>query len=456
MYAIVDIETTGGNPSISGITEICVVITDGTTIHQVYETFVNPGTRIPGYITSLTGITDDMIENAPSFANIANDLYHLLHDKVFVAHNVNFDYSFLKSAFGSLGFSFNPMKLCTVKLARKAFPQRKSYSLGNICSSLGIEISNRHRAGGDAMATAELFGRCLNNIGHEQILKMARTSVRKIQLPPGLDEKVIATIPETPGIYHFLGDKGKRLYTGKANNLRKRIHQHFDVTRGKSAIQLEKVLSLDWEECGNELISLLEEAVAINKYWPEWNVAGKSIGSKYALIHYKTGSGMVKLQTEKRRKGSITGIPFPRLGDAQKMLSKLIGEHDLCPVLIRMNGTCFTPGCYCSLEKAELVVSEHNERVFKAINSLTNSKDKVIITGPGRISGEYSITVIENGAVKGWGFIDSDTDVSNPEIVIAVKPDLPETRDIINAFLRKEIDGRIGQFKILKTQKQTI
>lgn len=453
LFAIVDIETTGGSPADSGITEICAVITDGQKVIQVFETMINPGVPIPRYISSLTGITDAMIENAPTFATIASELYHLLHDKIFIAHNVNFDFGFLKSAFGALGYSFMPMKLCTVKLSRKAFPNRQRYSLGNICSSLGIEVKQRHRAGGDAIATAELFMRCAGVLGMEFILKSAKTSGRKTILPPQINEGLLTNIPETPGIYHFIGNKKERLYTGKAINLNKRIRQHFDTKRGKTALQLEQIHDIEWEECGNELMALLTEAEAIHKYWPKWNVAGKTVGPKYALVHYKTGNNMLKLQMEKRLKGSLNGIPFPRLSDARKMLTKLIKDFELCPVLIRMNGICYTPGCYCQYEDEAERTAEHNEKISNAIHSLKVMNEQILIQGSGRTVDETGLILIRNGAVSGWGFVDSSHQVSNPDeldMLIPRKPDLPETRDIITAFLRNATDGRNGAYRILK------
>src|SRR5260221_613085 len=157
MYAVVDIETTGGYAAAHGITEISVYIHDGERVVKHFETLINPKQHIPYYITALTGISNAMVVDAPLFDEIAETLYELLSENIFVAHNVNFDYSFVKHHLKNAGLDLTTKKLCTVRLGRKVFPGLPSYSLGNLCRSLGIRIENRHRAGGDAKATVLLL-----------------------------------------------------------------------------------------------------------------------------------------------------------------------------------------------------------------------------------------------------------------------------------------------------------
>ena len=157
VFGITDMECTGGYASGNGITEVAVYIHDGQQVVDQFETLINPGHPIPRFIQSLTGITDEMVQLAPRFEEIAPRLLELLQGKVFVAHNVNFDYSFLKHEFERAGFDFETRKLCTVRYTRKIFPKLASYSLGNLCRHFDIQIYNRHRAGGDAHATVSLF-----------------------------------------------------------------------------------------------------------------------------------------------------------------------------------------------------------------------------------------------------------------------------------------------------------
>jgi DNA polymerase-3 subunit epsilon len=157
MYAVVDIETTGGSARLERITEIAVYIHDGTRIVEEYSTLVNPERNIPYFITSLTGITNEMVEDAPRFFEVARRIVELTEGKTFVAHNARFDYSFIRQEFSMLGYNFRRPMLDTVALSRKLLPGHRSYSLGNLCSDLGIEINGRHRASGDALATVRLL-----------------------------------------------------------------------------------------------------------------------------------------------------------------------------------------------------------------------------------------------------------------------------------------------------------
>jgi DNA polymerase III subunit epsilon len=174
LYAIVDIETTGGSAVNSGITEIAIHIHDGEKVVQHFTSLINPERRIPDFITALTGVSNTMIASAPTFKELAPTIYELLSDNIFVAHNVNFDYSFIFHQLKQCGFNLNVNKLCTVRLARKALPGFPSYSLGKICRSLNIAIDGRHRADGDAKATAILFEKILAEGGMEYIDKMLK------------------------------------------------------------------------------------------------------------------------------------------------------------------------------------------------------------------------------------------------------------------------------------------
>ena len=172
MYSIVDIETTGGLASGNNITEIAIIVHDGKDVIRQFQSLINPQKYIPSFITGLTGISNAMVATAPTFAEIASDVYEILCDTIFVAHNVSFDYSFIDSQLKSAGYILSSKKLCTIRLSRKVFPGLESYSLGKLCRSLNIEIEDRHRAYGDAKATTILFEKLLKAGGTEHIEKM--------------------------------------------------------------------------------------------------------------------------------------------------------------------------------------------------------------------------------------------------------------------------------------------
>ncbi len=220
-FAVVDIETTGGFASGNGITEISIQIHDGNEVIEQFDTLINPQHAIPPYIEALTGITNEMVENAPKFDAIAERVYELLKDKIFVAHNVNFDYSFVKHHLALAGYDLQCKKLCTVRLSRKIFPGLASYSLGKLCTSLAINIENRHRAGGDAAATAILLAYYLQSDTEGHIDQSLNRSSKEQVLPPNLSRSVIDNIPQKPGVYYFKDHKSTVIYIGKAKNLQK-------------------------------------------------------------------------------------------------------------------------------------------------------------------------------------------------------------------------------------------
>lgn len=171
MFSIIDIETTGNRYKFGKITEIAIYQHNGQRITGSYSTLINPEMDIPYFITELTGINNEMVKDAPKFYEVAKTIVEMTMGRTFVAHNVQFDYKFIREEFERLGYDFNRKTMCTVQLSRKLLPGHRSYSLGRLCSDLGITINGRHRAAGDALATVKLFEILLNKneiIGHPQ------------------------------------------------------------------------------------------------------------------------------------------------------------------------------------------------------------------------------------------------------------------------------------------------
>ncbi|MCU0382501.1 MAG: 3'-5' exonuclease, partial [Cyclobacteriaceae bacterium] len=195
MYAIVDIETTGGYAENHRITEIAIAWHDGIQAGEVYRTLINPERNIPSYITGLTGITNEMVATAPRFAEVAHEIFDRIKDKIFVAHNAHFDYSFLKKELEQVGFRWQTKKLCTVRLSRKIIPGLRSYSLGNLAESLGIQINNRHRAEGDALATVKVFDTLLRRDQQGVIIKALKRNSGETILPPNLEKSEFDRLP---------------------------------------------------------------------------------------------------------------------------------------------------------------------------------------------------------------------------------------------------------------------
>ena len=227
-FAIVDIETTGGASKTRGITEIGIVITNGEKELARWSSLINPFESIPPRITALTGITNEMVCDAPGFVDVADEVESLLSDCVFVAHNVGFDYAFIRGHFEAIGRSWQRPKLCTVRLARKAFPGLPRYGLGAICDARNIPHLDRHRAMGDAEATVELFHQILaEERGKLAISDALKRGTREQWMPQHVQAEEFDALPDEPGVYWFLDCQAKPLYIGMSIKLQQRVRSHF-------------------------------------------------------------------------------------------------------------------------------------------------------------------------------------------------------------------------------------
>lgn len=411
LYAVVDIETTGGHASANGITEVAINIHDGNKIVESYTTLINPGQPIPVYITALTGIDDHMLMNAPTFDDVALQIYQLLNDKVFVAHNVNFDYSFLKHHLAASGYDLQCKKLCTVRLSRKLFPGKSSYSLGKLCTALQIPIQNRHRAAGDADATSILFNLLLEYDQEGIIAEMLKKTSKEQVLPPHLDQASILRLPNQPGVYYFKDNKGKIIYVGKAKNLKKRVTSHFTGNTPNRQRQdfLRTIHHVDYVICGTELMALILEANEIKRLWPENNRAMKRYEHKYDLYVFEDQNGYLRLAIDKHKKNNNALQSFNSLLEGYNFLNQLVDKYQLCAKLCYLqktatkcyaheNGQCF--GACSGIE----TVSVYNKKLNAALNDVQNQQLSFALVDEGRKEDEFSCLVVENGKFYGMGY----------------------------------------------------
>ncbi|KRD08353.1 DNA polymerase III subunit epsilon [Flavobacterium sp. Root901] len=418
-YAIVDIETTGGNASHSRITEIAIIIHDGTTVLDRYETLVNPQKDIPPSIFGLTGINNEMVAHAPIFDDISEKVLEMLTDRIFVAHNVNFDYSFVHHQLEQAGFKWSAKKLCTVRAARKIKPGLGSYSLGNLCNSLNISLENRHRAGGDADATALLFS-LLREWDDEGVIdKMIKKTAQDQRLPPNLPPEDFNALPEKPGVYYFYNQAKKVIYVGKAINLKKRVTSHFTGNNINPQRQhfLRDIYGISFEVCATELMALLLECTEIKKLWPTYNRALKRFEAKFGIYQYEARNGYKYLAIGKVSKFQICIHEFNSLHVGINLLRSLAEQfeidHRFCKYSRPEEGEFFyTP------EIKELPdVFLHNEQVDNAIDFLLNNRPTFAIIDKGRSADERSCIWVENGRFHGMGYIPREVAVNDPEDV---------------------------------------
>ena len=409
LYAIVDIETTGTYASSNSITEIAILLHDGEKVIDKFSSLINPGKTIPPFITRLTGISNEMLSSAPPFSVVAKRIWTMTENAVFVAHNVNFDFSFIREEFKQLGADFKRKKLCTVKLSRAAFPGHASYSLGTICNQLGIKISDRHRALGDAEATVKLFEKCIAVDDQKHLFELLKRNPLQTVLPPSLPPSKFNDLPESIGVYYFHDCNGKIIYVGKAVNIKKRIYSHF-TGKGKNRLAfMEAIADITFQICGTELIALLLESEEIKRHFPKYNKALKFDKAYFALSEYHNQKGIRQLIFSKAHKSIAAIKTYNSYDKATEDVRALVEEFELC---VKYSGLQSTQGpCYnYQLNKCKGVcvglesVDSYNKRVDEAIESNSQFKSDILID-TGRVDGERSILLIENGKYLGFGYI---------------------------------------------------
>ena len=412
LYAIVDIETTGGNASGSRITEIAILIHNGTKVIERFETLVNPEREIPLPIVALTGISNAMVRKAPLFREIAPTVFELLSGKVFVAHSVNFDYSFVRHELQEAGFKWTAKKLCTIRAARKIRPGLGSYGLGNLCRALEIPNENRHRAGGDANATAVLFSKLLAWDIDGVIGKMVKKTAQDQRLPPNLPPEDFEKLPSKPGVYYFYNQYRKVIYVGKAVNLKKRVASHFTGHSVKPQRQhfLRDIHGISFEVCATELMALLLECVEIKKLWPAYNTALKRFEPKFGLFEYEARNGYRYLAVGKRAKLQPCVREFGTLYDGIETLRTLVDQFAIDQRFVKF-GLANNGEFYVSSEVSNLPdLRKHNRKVQKAVNFLAQQAFSFAIIDKGRSAGERSCIWVEEGCFYGMGYLPSSLD----------------------------------------------
>jgi DNA polymerase-3 subunit epsilon len=452
LYAIVDIETTGGQFNEEGITEIAIYKFDGHEIVDQFISLVNPEKEIQPFVVKLTGINNAMLRSAPKFYEVAKRIIEITEGCILVAHNTSFDYRILRTEFNRLGYDFVKPTLCTVELSKKLIPEQPSYSLGKLVRALGIPMSDRHRASGDALATVKLFKMLLAKDTEKEILISSIKAEIKSGLTPKLLD-IVESLPSRTGIYYMHNEKGNLIYIGKSKNIKKRVNQHFTGTANKSKkIQVE-VFAVTHEETGSELVALLKESEEIKINKPIYNRAQRKSIFQYALYEVLDENGYLNLRLEKAdgRKKEITA--YTSLQEGKNALFRITEKYNLCQ---KLNGLYETQnGCFQYKIKeckgaclGKETPKEYNERVEEFINEMTFENNNMVIIDRGRSVNERSAVLIENGIYKGYCFYDLNYQINTIEVlknIIIPMQNNRDTRTIIQSYLRKN--------KVLKVMK---
>jgi DNA polymerase III subunit epsilon len=347
-FAFVDLETTGGNAACDRITEIGIVRVQNGELLEEWSSLVNPECRISPYIEAFTGISSEMVADAPLFADLAPTVFEKLRGAVFIAHNARFDHSFLRAEFRKVGMAYAPDALCTVKLSRRLFPEHVRHNLDAVIERHALSCSARHRALGDARVLWDLWSKLQREIPADVFAAAAAHAVLShpklpAQLPPGLADE----LPEAPGVYRFFGEDGALLFIGRSNSLRGKILSQLSDPRAGSREQklAAQVQRVDWQLTAGELGAMLLEAQWIRSQQPRYSRHTRS--NRESLTLMPDASGRVRVpridMLDPEDLAESFGV-FHSEKDARKALVDIARASQLCLKVLGLeegDGSCF-------------------------------------------------------------------------------------------------------------------
>lgn len=456
LFAIIDVETTGGGISGNRITEICIALVKDGEVVDKYTSLVNPERDIPYHITALTGIDNEMVADAPLFHEVAEKVEQFTKDAIFVAHNVSFDYNVIRGEFRLLGQHYNRKKLCTVRLSRKLIPGHPSYSLGRLCNTINIPHLNRHRAEGDVDATVILFQRLLSlDENWETINTFLHPRSKQATLPPNIATEQIEELPTEAGIYLFKNQKHQVIYAGKAKNIKKRVLSHFYDKKTKEYHLGQETHFIDYELTGNELLALLVESEHIRKHYPKFNRAQKWPATTYQIISYINQRGVIQLALGKTKMRHDSVSAFYNKTEAIEKLEELCETFKLCPRFCSLQSNSEIcshyriKNCEGICEGSE-TADDYNIKVQAAMHALKENNPSFTIQGKGRTEDEIAFALVVEGQYRGFGFFDRNDAICNIEDYepfLKLQQASYHTHAIIRSHLKKNGERNMVYFE---------
>lgn len=431
MYAILDIESTGGKYNEEGIMEISIYRFDGQDVVDKFAGLINPERDIQPFVVKLTGINNSMLKSAPKFHEVAKRIIEITEGATLVAHNAQFDYRILRTEFRRLGYDFQRKTLCTVELSKQLIPDAESHSLGKLVRSLGIAVSDRHRADGDAQATLKLFKLLLTKDSDKSIIKavirketLGELSTRQLDM--------VEELPSETGVYYLHNKDGEIIFLGKTKNMKKRVNQHF-TNVGDLARKLQKeTKKVTYQETGSELIALLKEYHEIKKTNPKYNQKISKKRFTFGLFLTKDNNGSLKFETEKVNGQFNRLSSFTSAKSSTLFLSKLEEEFGLNRIK--------------SLE-------ENSETLETLFNKYSTANRNIALVDKGRSIGEQSVILIKEGHLKGFGYVELNHQLNNIHILESlITPFEGDSNStlIMESYLRKK-----NRIKILELNPST-
>ena len=395
-----------------------------------------------------------MLRSAPKFYEVAKRIVEITEDCILVAHNAQFDYRILKTEFRRLGFDFERENLCTVELSKQLIPDLPSYSLGKLVRSLGIPVSDRHRAAGDATATVKLFKMLLDKDVEKTIVKEAIRLDAKHQMGPKLTN-IISKLPSVTGVYYVHKADGEIVYIGKSKNIKNRINQHFTGQTPKSKkIQLE-VATVTYDETGSELVALLKESEEIKRNKPKFNRALRRTVFTHGLFRFRDPKGYINLKIEKIKGSQKPITTFSNHESGKSFLNKIVEKYELCQKLCGLYKTANSCFGYDIKSCAGACISEeaseaYNKRVLSVIDSHTFKNQNMILIDYGRDLDERSAIWIENGVFRGYAYFNLNFQIHTASVLKSILTPMEHNKDaqhIIQSYMRRH-----KRLKIIKLE----
>lgn len=414
----VDIETTGGSARNSRVLEIAAIRVEPSGMVTEYQSLIDPETRVPPNITRITGIMSSDIVGSPKFTEVADELADIMNGAVFVAHNVRFDYSFLRMEFERLGMRFNPKLLCTVRLSRALYAREKGHSLAKLIERHQIPVLDRHRAMADAAAIKYFTELAFDTHGKEIFNQMVERQLHTQYLPANLDAEELELIGDVPGVYIFKDDVGTPMYVGKSVSLKHRILSHFRDTSAREVKIAGTVHHVETIPTGSELAALVLESKLVKELQPLFNRKLRRVSQYALLVKDRTDLGYPKLtirlapvniQTNLKK---VYGVFQSRL-KAKSRLSSIVTTFDLCPKLMGIesgSGPCFSYSLgrckgACIGEEAVELYSRRFELALEN-HKIADWPYNTAVVVPVNETGEQ--VILENWMIR--GYINSDGD----------------------------------------------
>jgi len=418
MYAILDIESTGGKYNEEGIMEIAIHRFDGEKVIDRFMSLVNPEREIQPFVIKLTGINNKMLRSAPKFHEVAKRIIEITQDAVLVAHNAQFDYRILRTEFRRLGYNFERKTLCTVDLSKKLLPDAESHSLGKLVRSLGIPVSDRHRANGDALATLKLFKLLLANDTEKTIVKQ----IIRAETLGELTERqldIVNSLPTKTGIYYMHNKDGEIIFLAKTKNIKKRVNQHF-TNEGPLARTLQKeTKKVTFERTGSALAAVLKEEYELKKNAPKLNKKRKPHPFTHGVYIYENPEGQFHLKAEQANGQARRLSSFNSLKASKNFIKKILGEYQL----------------------HAQVVDEDTNRIINGLEKRYSlQRRNLLLLDKGRELGEKSVFLIKNGVFQGFGYANLNHQINTISILESIITPFEKSFNatfIIESYLRQ-------------------